>query len=100
MSANASSADSQSLTNAGRFETGGPFQPSTTSSPEDFASPAAVAEQGESLDARLMRRLLSSLGNPPIEFHFLWSGERVAPHSVRPVEHVRIADRRTLLGLV
>src|SRR5271167_94609 len=100
MSANASSADSQSLTNAGRFETSGPFEASAASSPEVFASPAVVPEQGDSLDARLMRRLLSTLGNPPIEFHFLWSGERVAPYSVRPVEHVRIADRRTLLGLV
>jgi cyclopropane-fatty-acyl-phospholipid synthase len=98
MSANAGSADSQSLGNAGRFET------STASTPQEFATPTAAATEqvraGESLDARLLRRLLKSLGNPPIEFHFLWSGERVAPHATRPVEHMRIADRRTLYGLI
>jgi len=53
-----------------------------------------------SLEARLLRRLLSQLGNPPIEFNLRWSGERVAPTGVSPVEHVRIADRRTLFGLL
>lgn len=70
-----------------------------------LASPAGAAitahlSAGDSLEARLLRRLLSSLGNPPIEFQFLWSGERVAPNGILPVERVRIADRRTLLGLV
>jgi cyclopropane-fatty-acyl-phospholipid synthase len=55
---------------------------------------------GDSLEGRLLRRLLSSLGDPPIEFQFLWSGERVAPSATRALEHVRIADRRTLLGLL
>jgi len=55
---------------------------------------------GASLEARLLRRLLSSLGDPPIEFQFLWTGERVAPHATLPLEHVRITDRRTLLGLL
>ena len=53
-----------------------------------------------SLEARLLRRLLRQLGNPPIEFNLRWSGERVAPAGVSPVEHVRIADRRTLFGLL
>ena len=53
-----------------------------------------------SLEARLLRRLLSQLGNPPIEFNLRWSGERVAPIGVSPTEHVRIADRRTLFGLL
>jgi cyclopropane-fatty-acyl-phospholipid synthase len=95
MSVNAGSADSQSLTNV---------DTSTASMSQEFASPTAPATEhiraGESLDARLLRRLLSSLGSPPIEFHFLWNGERVAPLGVQPVEHVRVADRRTLLGLV
>lgn len=53
-----------------------------------------------SLEARLLRRLLRQLGNPPIEFNLRWSGERVAPTGTSPVEHVRIADRRTLFGLL
>jgi cyclopropane-fatty-acyl-phospholipid synthase len=95
MSANVGSADSQALTNAGK---------NAPSMSQEFASPSVPAtvhiRAGDSLDARLLRRLLSSLGNPPIEFHFLWSGERVAPPGVQPVGHVRIADRRTLLGIV
>jgi cyclopropane-fatty-acyl-phospholipid synthase len=53
-----------------------------------------------SLEARMLRRLLRSLGDPPIEFHLLWSGERVAPKAMGRVGHLRIADRRTLLGLL
>jgi len=95
MSVNAGSADSQSLRNVGT---------AAPSMSQEFAGPAAPAtghlSAADSLDARLLRRLLSSLGNPPIEFHFLWNGERVAPLGVQPVEHVRIADRRALIGLV
>jgi len=95
MSANVGSADSQALTNAGK---------NAPTMSQEFASPSVPAtahvRAADSLDARLLRRLLSSLGNPPIEFHFLWSGERVAPLGVQPVGHVRIADRRTLLGVV
>jgi cyclopropane-fatty-acyl-phospholipid synthase len=68
------------------------------------ASPAAAAathpRMNGSLESRLLRRLLSQLGNPPIEFHLRWSGERVAPAATSPIEHVRIADRRTLFGLL
>ena len=53
-----------------------------------------------SLEARLLRRMLGQLGNPPIEFNLRWSGERVTPAGASPVEHVRIADRRTLFGLI
>jgi cyclopropane-fatty-acyl-phospholipid synthase len=95
MSANVGSADSQTLTSAGK---------NAPAMSQEFASPAVPAavhaHTRDSLDARLLRRLLSSLGNPPIEFHFLWSGERVAPLGVQPVGRVRIADRRTLLGIV
>jgi cyclopropane-fatty-acyl-phospholipid synthase len=95
MSANVGSAESQALTNAGN---------NAPTMSQEFASPSVPAtlhaRTGDSLDARLLRRLLSSLGNPPIEFHFLWSGERVAPLGVQPIRHVRIADRRTLMGMV
>jgi cyclopropane-fatty-acyl-phospholipid synthase len=95
MSANVGSADSQTLTNDGT---------NAPSMSQEFASTTVPATElagaGGSLEARLLRRLLSSLGNPPIEFHFLWNGERVAPHATWPTEHVRIADRRTVLGLL
>ncbi len=48
-----------------------------------------------SLEGRLLRRLLSELGNPPVEF-VLWSGERIAPSSAAPAIKVRIHDRSTL----
>lgn len=71
--------------------------------------PQSIAEQEEgatgrrersSLEARLLRRLLSSLGDPPIEFYLAWSGERVAPVAAPATERVRIADRATLRGLL
>src|ERR1700732_4842863 len=71
--------------------------------------PQSIAEQDEratgyperrSLEARLLRRLLSSIGDPPIEFHLAWSGERIASPAVAATERVRIADRATLLGLL
>ncbi len=73
--------------------------------PHGFASPVDPAAEvpartGGSLEARLLRRLLSRLGNPPIEFQLLWTGERVAPPGTVPAEQVRIADRATLLGLL
>lgn len=53
-----------------------------------------------SLEARLLRRLLGSLGDPPIEFELAWSGECVASAPTPPTQRVRIADRSTLRGLV
>ncbi len=61
---------------------------------------AAQPRTGPSLEARMLRRLLHGLGDPPIEFHLLWSGERVGPPATGPREHLRVADRRTLLGLL
>jgi cyclopropane-fatty-acyl-phospholipid synthase len=61
---------------------------------------STVRPARESLESRLMRRLLHGLGDPPIEFEFAWSGERVAPLATSPTEHVRIADRTTLLGIL
>src|SRR6185437_4169696 len=74
------------------------------SKPEDFAtaSNAALAPQSKrgSLEARLLRRLLQRLGDPPIEFLLAWTGERVAPRAVQPLGHIRLLDRGTLLGLL
>jgi cyclopropane-fatty-acyl-phospholipid synthase len=73
------------------------------------SEPQSIADQDEraagrpehsSLEARLLRRLLSSIGDPPIEFHLAWSGERIASPAVAATERVRIADRATLLGLL
>jgi cyclopropane-fatty-acyl-phospholipid synthase len=51
-----------------------------------------------SIDARLLERLLSHLGNPPIEF-LLWNGERVSSCGAEMVHQLHIADRATLLTL-
>ncbi len=64
------------------------------------SSPADGRTAGRSMEARLLRRLLSGFGDPPIEFHLAWSGERIAPHGVGATERVRIADRGTLRGLL
>jgi cyclopropane-fatty-acyl-phospholipid synthase len=55
---------------------------------------------GASLDARLLHRLLASIGDPPIEFVLGWTGEHVVSPTVAPRATVRIADRSTLLGIV
>ena len=60
----------------------------------------ARSRAGNSLEARLLLRLLRSLGDPPIQFHLLWSDEWVTPTAMGPLEQLRIADRRTLLGLL
>jgi len=75
----------------------------TGSGPQSVANQDETAAGGperSSLEARLLRRLLSSLGDPPIEFHLVWSGEHVAPTGVAATERVRIADRSTLRGLL
>jgi cyclopropane-fatty-acyl-phospholipid synthase len=51
-----------------------------------------------SIEARLIERLLSHLGNPPIEF-LLWNGERVSRSGAEMVHQLRIADRATLVAL-
>ncbi len=58
------------------------------------------AAREHSVEGRLLLRLLSLAGNPPIEF-VLWTGERVvASECADVVARVGIADRKTLLGLV
>ncbi len=60
-------------------------------------SVAVSPSPGSSFEGKMLRRLLSMVGDPPIEF-VLWTGERVTTHSA-PTAAVRIADRATLLGL-
>ena len=61
---------------------------------------AAVESEGRgSIEGRLLRRLLTSLGEPPIEFLLGWTGERIAAPGM-PAVQVRIADRATLVGLI
>jgi len=64
------------------------------------STPIPSSATGGTLGARLLQRLLSRLGNPPIEFLLDWSGERVAPQGIRPEQHVHISDRRTLRRLI
>jgi cyclopropane-fatty-acyl-phospholipid synthase len=66
----------------------------------EVAGPPATVPSRSSIEARLLRRLLVSLGDPPLEFHLVWSGERVVAPSVRATETVRIADRSTLRTLL
>jgi cyclopropane-fatty-acyl-phospholipid synthase len=61
---------------------------------------ATGPEPGRSLDARLVRRLLAALGNPPIEFELAWTRERIAGGNGVPVARLRLADRPTLLGIL
>ena len=110
MGMNTGSANSRSLTISDRFDSEGVLQqkqlaPIAIASTPGYAglSGAAVTTSphtGGSLEARLLRRLLGSLGDPPIEFELPWTGERVAPNAIQPHEHVRISDRRSLFGLL
>src|ERR1700730_5236843 len=60
-------------------------------------TPAATEH---SVEGRLLQRLLSLAGKPPIAF-VLWTGERVVGSDcAEVVARVGIADRKTLLGLV
>lgn len=51
------------------------------------------------LEARLARRLLNLLGDPPFTLE-LWDGSVIAPSHGRSVARVRIRDRGALYGLV
>ena len=67
------------------------------------AAPQPVGSRAngrESLEARLLRRLLAGIGEPPLDFVLGWTGERVETRSGPAVATVRIADRATLLGLI
>jgi cyclopropane-fatty-acyl-phospholipid synthase len=51
------------------------------------------------MGAHLLRQLLRSVGDPPIEFELDWSGERVTSATVVR-GHLRIKDRLTLFSLL
>lgn len=70
--------------------------------PDADAAPIAASTStgGGSVEARMLRRMLKRLGNPPIEIVLGWTGEHIAPEGIRPEQQVRIQDRKTLLGLV
>jgi cyclopropane-fatty-acyl-phospholipid synthase len=53
-----------------------------------------------SVEGRLLARLLTYLGNPPLEFVLVWTGERIAPAGADIVAHVRVSNRATLLGIL
>jgi cyclopropane-fatty-acyl-phospholipid synthase len=52
-----------------------------------------------SIDGRLLRYLLASLGDPPLRVS-LWNGETVAPAAGEPLAHIRIENRASLLKLL
>ena len=54
----------------------------------------------KSLEGRLLRRLLTRFGDPPIEFELAWTGEHIGPNTIPATERVRISDRHTLRGLL
>ncbi len=62
--------------------------------------PAAQPNEGGSWEARLLRRVLRAMCDPPMEFLLEWSGERVASRTHKPVAHVRLADRKALWKLL
>jgi cyclopropane-fatty-acyl-phospholipid synthase len=66
----------------------------------DFPGEAPAPGQTRlSFEGRLLRRLLSDLGDPPVEF-VLWSGERIAPPGAAPAIKIRINDRGTLFRVL
>lgn len=65
----------------------------------DQANAAPRAQEPASLDARLLRYLLRTLGDPPVSVG-LWNGDTVAPPGAEPVAHVRVASRAALVRLL
>lgn len=63
------------------------------------SSPSVPPSAKESVEGKLLKRLLSVVGNPPIEF-VLWTGERILNTTQEIVARVHIVDRATLLRLV
>jgi len=61
--------------------------------------PPSAPSAGDSVEGKLLKRLLSVIGNPPIEF-VLWTGERILNTTQDVVARVHIVDRATLLRLV
>src|ERR1700719_3212266 len=59
---------------------------------------AGAPDASRSIEARLVERLLSLIGNPPIEF-LLWTGERICGRAGEGVQQLHIKDRGTLFTL-
>jgi cyclopropane-fatty-acyl-phospholipid synthase len=64
----------------------------------DYPRPATAAPV-RSVEGRMMRKLLSVLGDPPIEF-VLWTGESITGTHPEVISRIRIGSRTTLLGLM
>src|SRR5688572_15706773 len=64
--------------------------------PAPLAAPVAAPT---SLDGKLLRFMLQSLGDPAVRVS-LWNGETYAPPTGEPQAHVRIGNRASLLKLV
>ena len=65
----------------------------------DLAPEAALDAPPASIDGRLLRYLLQSLGDPPVRVS-LWNGETILPAAGDQIAHVRIANRASLLKLL
>lgn len=59
----------------------------------------AIRAAPSSLDAKLLRYMMKSLGDPPVRVT-LWNGETVMPAAGEPLAHVRISNRASLLKLL
>jgi cyclopropane-fatty-acyl-phospholipid synthase len=64
---------------------------------ERAALPSGAAPA--SMDGRLLRYILRSLGDPPVRVS-LWNGESASPAAGEPIAHVRIASRASLLKML
>ena len=64
-----------------------------------LARPEAASPARLGLEARLVRRMLASLGDPSIEIT-LWTGETIYTGAGKAVAGIRIASRFALLGLL
>ena len=58
-----------------------------------------LAARGKSLEARLLGRLITSLGDPPIEVT-LWNGDVIAPAGAPPQARLLVRDRAALALLL
>jgi cyclopropane-fatty-acyl-phospholipid synthase len=66
---------------------------------EGSVTQAQPLEAG-SWEARLLRRLMRAMRDPPIEFLLEWSGERVGPSAHKAIAHVPLAHRGALWKLL
>ena len=73
--------------------------PNATGRQDAAERPVPAPARGESLEGRLLAKLLGRLGNPELEF-VLWTGERIAPVGREPVCQVHVPSRRALMGIL